>query len=116
MHELGVVFTVADTVRETATACGAVHVDSVTLQVGEVTGIVPDYLVDCWNWAAGREELLKGAELVIEPIEAVSHCEDCGAFYKTVQYGRTCPECGSGHTFLDHGKEFIIKDISVQDP
>ena len=51
MHELGVVFHVIDEIEDIAAKNDVKHVNSVTLQIGTVTGIVPSYLTDCWNWA-----------------------------------------------------------------
>ena len=51
MHELGVVFYVIKDVKKVAEENDVKQVASVTLQIGEVTGILHDYLVDCWNWA-----------------------------------------------------------------
>ena len=51
MHELGVVFYVIDDVKKVAVENNVEHVHSVTLQVGEVSTVIPEYLIDCWNWA-----------------------------------------------------------------
>lgn len=115
MHELGVVFYVIDHVKKVAIENDVQRIDSVTVEIGEVTGVIHDQLADCWNWAANRENLLKGAELIIETIHAVTHCNNCGQDYDTVEFGRTCPHCSSGETFLVTGNEFIVKEISVSD-
>ena len=47
-------------------------VSAVTLEIGEVSGILHDYLTDCWNWAKKKEPLMEEAELKIEQIEAVT--------------------------------------------
>ena len=52
MHELGIVFHVIDMVEKAAAENQAAAVASVTLELGEVSGVVPDYLTDCWRWAA----------------------------------------------------------------
>lgn len=31
--------------------------------------------------------------------------------YPTVKYGKTCPYCGSGETWLQQGREMNIKQI-----
>jgi hydrogenase nickel incorporation protein HypA/HybF len=115
MHELGVVFHIIDSVKEIAAENAVTQVASVTLKLGEVSGVIPDYLTDCWNWAVKRTDVLKGAELIIETIPAVTFCEDCRQEYETVRYGRTCPNCGSGNTYLVQGNEFLIKEIAVMD-
>ena len=113
MHELGIVFHIIDDVTEVARANDASSVTSVTLELGEVSGVVPELLSDAWRWAADRAELLHGAELICEPIEAVTLCEDCGLRYRTVDHGRTCPGCGSEGTHLEVGREVMIKEIGA---
>ena len=116
MHELGVVFHIISDLEKVASANDVDKISKVTLQLGEVSTVIPHYLTDCWKWASAKNELVSGAELVIEPIRAVTYCEDCKQEYGTVQHGRTCPYCGSGHTYLLRGNEFMIKEIEVPEP
>ena len=51
MHELGTVFYVIKEVEKLCDENELTTVGSVTLQIGEVSGIIPEYIVDCWNWA-----------------------------------------------------------------
>ena len=113
MHELGIVFHVIKSVEEIAQENELTKVSAVTLSIGEVSGIVPSYLTDCWRWAADRTEVLSGSELNIETIHAVTHCDDCGCEYDTVAHGKICPECGGEHTWLLCGNETMIKEIEV---
>lgn len=113
MHELGVVFHVIDDVKQVAKENNVKHVNSVTLQIGTVTGIVPSYLTDCWNWAVTKHEILNNCKLNIEKIEAITHCDNCGKDYNTIVYGKKCPECESENTYLIQGNEFMIKEIEV---
>ena len=52
MHELGIVFHIIDTVEQVGRENGVTQVRSVTLDVGQVSGIEDPYLMDCWRWAA----------------------------------------------------------------
>ena len=113
MHELGIVFYIIRDVKETAQQNGVEHVNAVVMNIGEVSTIVPEYLTDCWRWAADREEMLKGCELKINIIPAVTYCEGCGREYETVKYGKTCPYCNSPDTWLLRGTEVEIKEIEV---
>ena len=61
MHELGVVFHIADIVRDVAVENKATKIRKVVMQIGEVSTVVNDQLIDCWNWNANRTELLKGS-------------------------------------------------------
>ena len=102
-------------VENVARANGVSRVSSVTLLLGEVSGVVPDLLLDAWRWAADKKPITEGAELVVEPVEAVTHCEACGRDYGTVEHGKTCPHCGSCETYLLQGQEVMIKQIETPD-
>ena len=72
MHELGVVFHIADSVVTIAEENQASHVRRVTLQIGEVSTGIPSYLTDVWNWNCKRVPMLEGCELAVEQIPAVT--------------------------------------------
>ena len=112
MHELGVVFHIIKDLEDVAAENRLSHIDRVVLRLGEVSTVIPYYLKDCWEWAVKKTELLKNAELIIEPIEAITFCENCKSEYDTIKHGKTCPNCGSSHTYLVQGNEFMIKEIA----
>ena len=113
MHELGIVFYIIRDVKQTAEENGVSRVSAVVMDIGEVSTVVPEYLTDCWRWAADKEDLLKGCELKVNLIPAVTHCDGCGHEYETVSYGKTCPQCHSENTWLLRGNEVEIKQIEV---
>ncbi len=113
MHELGIVFYIIRDVKKVAQENGVERVSTVVMNIGEVSTIIPEYLIDCWRWAADKEEILKGCELKIDPVPAVTHCDGCGKDYPTVEHGKTCPYCGSSETWLLRGNEVEIKEIVV---
>mgnify|MGYP002624016534 FL=1 len=113
MHELGIVFYIIRDVKKAAEENHVSRVSAVVMNIGEVSTIVPEYLTDCWRWAADKEEILKGAELKINIIPAVTHCDGCGNNYPTIAHGKTCPHCGSERTWLMRGNEVEIKEIEV---
>lgn len=113
MHELGTVYYIIKRVERLCVENDLTHVASVTVEIGEVSGIVPAYIVDCWNWSVKKSTYLQGAELKIEQIDAVTFCEDCGQTYPTMEYAKICPYCKSEHTFLLTGNEYNIKEIAA---
>lgn len=114
MHELGIVFNIAKSVGKVAEENGVQHVHSVTLEIGEVSTVIPEYLVDAWNWNSKKTPLLEGCELKWETIKAITHCEDCSKDYETVSFGKECPHCKSMNTYLLTGNEVNIKEIMVE--
>ena len=115
MHELGVVFHCIKEVNRFAVENGVKRIRSVTVEIGEVSTVLPALFEDCWNWAVKKETVLRDAGVKIEVLPAVTHCEDCRQDYPTVRHGRICPYCGSEHTFLLSGNELIIKEIEALD-
>ena len=100
MHELGVVFRVIRQVEEIAAENDVTRVESVTLSLGEVSSVIPEYLIDCWKWAVKRTEVMREAELKIEPIPAITHCDACGTVNFTLYAGH--PELdGITFRFID---------------
>ena len=114
MHELGIVFHVIKTIEQVGEEQHFQNVASVTLEIGQVSGVIPHELESCWDWAVKRTELMPTAALKIETIPAVTHCDGCGQEYTTVPQGRICPHCGSEHTWLLRGSEVTIKEIEAR--
>ena len=113
MNELGTIHYVIDTVEKLAVENELTKIASVTLEVGEVSGIIPHFLSDYWEYAKKKTTYLQEAELKIETIHAVTYCQACGKTYPTVQYAKICPYCQSDNTFLVTGNEYVIKEIEA---
>ena len=114
MHEMGIVLHVAKTLDETAKEEHIVRIGSVTLEVGEVSGIITDLFVDCWNYFKVKHPVLAESELRLVTIPAVTFCGNCGKTYETVRYGKECPYCHSGETWLVDGSQCVIKEIEAE--
>ena len=115
MHEMGIILHLAKTLDETCEEQHLKRIGKIVLEVGEVSGIMTDYFVDCWNYFRARHPRLSEAELVIETTPAVTYCSACRKTYPTVRYGRECPYCHSGETWLVRGNECVIKEIEAED-
>ena len=114
MHELGIVFHVTKQVEEVANQNNVKHISEVVLSIGEVSTVIPDYLIDCWAWNSKKYPRLEGSKLTCETIKAVTFCEDCQKEYETVAHGKTCPYCGSENTYLVTGNEVILKEVIAE--
>ena len=113
MHELGTIYYVIDTVEKLVEENNLEKVASITLEVGEVSGIIPEYLSDFWLYARNKTRFFQDTELIIKKLDAVTYCQNCGKTYPTIPQGKTCPHCGSGNTFLVTGNEYNIKEIEA---
>lgn len=114
MHELGVVFYAIDAVQDAIKdECDISHVDCVTIKLGEVSGVVPYLLEDCWKWAVSKRQNMEGCDLNIETVKAITHCENCDKNYSTIEHGIKCPYCLSDKTSLICGNEFIVERVEA---
>lgn len=113
MHELGIIFSIMDSIEKIGAENSLTKISSVTLEVGEVSTIIPSYLVDCWKWAVEKSQLLKGSRLIIETLSAVTYCNNCEKTYSTLEHAKICPYCQSEDTFLLTGNEVSIKEIEA---
>ena len=113
MHELGTIYYVIDTVEKLMVENQLTKVGSITLEVGEVSGIIPEYLSDFWQYARAKTEHFQETELKIEQLKAVTYCQDCRKTYPTMEYKKVCPYCHSENTFLLTGNEYNIKEIEA---
>ena len=113
MHELGIVMNVLEQADAAAAEYRAEKVLRVTMEVGEVSSIVPDLFTDAFNWAKKKTRFLQEAELEMIIIEGRTYCQSCGETYQTTAHGKKCPHCGSYETYLLTGDQVIIKDIAA---
>jgi len=112
MHEMGIVLNIVRDAEQIAKANEAEGVASVVLQIGELTGVIPNYVQICWV-AAIEKTLLSSAALIIEEIPGNGICKKCGMVYKLLEHDLKCPDCGSEAFDTLSGREVVIKEIAV---
>ena len=114
MHEMGIVVQLTRTLDEITKREKIKKIGKVTVQVGEVSGVVDQFFYECWGYVKTNYPALADSELVLEPMTAITFCENCQKTYETMKYGKTCPYCKSGETYLVSGRECIIKEIEAE--
>lgn len=112
MHEMGIVLSFVKTAEDFAARNNAVRVLKVVLQVGEISGIVPQYLHEFYPVVVSGT-MLEGSELVIEIIEASVFCRSCGATYNPCLTDMKCPACESEDCDIIDGRVLIVKEIAI---
>lgn len=110
MHELGVVIEVVKTVQRFAHQNRVTQVDSIVLQIGELSSMIPKYVQDCFP-AAVDGTRFEQTKLEIEIIPANAMCHQCQQVFAVLANRSICPDCGSQQWGLLSGKEFNIKEI-----
>ena len=75
MHELGIADAICKTVTRIVGENGVEHLRSVTVEVGDLSGVVPRFLLDCWE-AVTAGSALAGVRLLLHAVPATARCED----------------------------------------
>lgn len=115
MHELGVIIEVAKAVEQIALENQITEVDTIVLQIGEISSMIPRYIQECYP-AAVDGTMLEKTKLEIEIILATAQCNACDTHFNVVENEGYCPTCQVKDWNLISGKEFMIKEIIVREP
>ena len=107
MHELAITQSVVDMVRDRTADR---RVSTVRLQVGRLSGVVPDAMLFCYELVTAGTPLA-GSTLEIDQTPGQAHCRTCGDEIALTDLILLCP-CGSADVEVTAGKELQV--ISVQ--
>jgi len=110
LHELGIMFNVVRTVEKYAKENGITVIDTLVLQIGELSPVIPRYVEACYP-AAVDGTMLEKTKLKIEILPGNGLCSNCKKVFNIVKSKGQCPECGSRQWELLCGREFLIKEI-----
>lgn len=110
MHELGVVIEVIKTVENIAKKNGLTQIDTLVLQIGELSSMIPKYIEACYP-AAVDGTILQDTKLEIEVLPGNGLCRKCNKVFNIVENNGICPHCQTKDWELLCGKEFMIKEI-----
>ncbi|MFJ4970097.1 hydrogenase maturation nickel metallochaperone HypA [Streptomyces sp. NPDC088755] len=116
MHELSIAVAVVDQVESAVREHGAgtARVRSLTLRVGELSGVVPRAL-DFSFGVAAEGTVLADARLLIETVEGRAHCEGCGRATATgMPPDLWCGACSRAMS-LTGGRELEIAQVVLDD-
>jgi len=90
---------------------GADRVATVRLQIGKLSGVVPDAVRFCFELIAA-DTPLEGAVLEIDEPMGRAHCNTCGDDFNLGDLILLCP-CGSADVKVLAGTELAVKSVEV---
>jgi len=108
VHELAIAESVIDTVTERLPGA---KVTCVRLEIGALSGVVPDSIRFCFDLATEGTGLA-GAELKITEPPAQCRCRACGGEFQPDSPIVLCP-CGSPDVAVLSGEQLKIVSVSV---
>lgn len=108
MHELAIAESLVEAVQART---GGQTVRSVRLQVGRLSGVVPEALMFAFELAV-RGTPLEGARLVIDEPAGRLHCRTCQVDQGTDDLILLCT-CGSADVEVTAGRELALLSVEV---
>jgi hydrogenase nickel incorporation protein HypA/HybF len=109
MHELSITQTVVTTVTQRMQDA---RVCRIRLEVGRLSGLVPDAVRFCFEMVAAGTTC-EGAALEIDEPPGRAVCRTCGAAFETGEVLPLCDHCGSADVEVQGGRELRIREVEV---
>jgi hydrogenase nickel incorporation protein HypA/HybF len=110
MHELGIAMRIAEIAARVARQERLQNVDVVHVEVGELSGIVPEALT--YSFESVTKNGFPGkARLEINLIPAKAKCNACQTEFRPEGFISVCPDCEGIDCDIISGMELFIKSI-----
>ena len=113
MHELSIIASLFDILVEKAKEQNAKKVVRVVLQVGKLSGVVPDFLESSFE-IYRKGTLAEEAVLEIASVPLKLRCQSCSTEFVKDDYIFSCPACDSTDLKILEGTELILEKIELE--
>ena len=110
MHELGLCDALLKKVDQIARESELEGVNSISLDIGTLSGVIPRIMSDCW------EAVIDGTpyadtKLFVRSVPGEAECLDCGAVFEADLENLVCPSCKSLKLNPLSGRDMTITEI-----
>lgn len=114
MHEIGALHKLAEMAEAAARVGNARRVTAINIELGELSGMLPEFFENYYSIVAEKHELLKGSKLLIRMIPGEGLCCECHSLYNVAGNRGACPKCGSRSKKILSGTDLVVKNIIVE--
>lgn len=112
MHELSIVASLFEILEEKAQEKGSKKIVSVKLQIGKLSGVVPEFLTTAFEMYK-KDTIARDAELEIEEVPLTIRCKKCGKTITKEDFVFICQHCGSQDLETLSGTELILEKMEL---
>lgn len=122
MHEASIAQSIVQTVLKEAKKQEAARVESVEVEIGELTFLGIDQ-VAFWVQMGFENTIAEKAEIFFKQVKGALRCDDCGfegplkveedPAYHMALPTFSCPKCGGSKIEITRGKEAVIRRIKI---
>lgn len=119
MHEISLVQNLFHQLRELAAENGASKINSVTMEIGPLSGVVLDSFQFGFEILSAEETLFEGTKLIIAPSTVKYHCSSCG--HNVTVTGNdpgirpdSCPNCKELLLIPEGGDDLLLLQAEME--
>ena len=112
MHEMGIADAMMKTVDRIARQENAAGVRSITVELGDLSGVVPRFLASCWE-AVAAGTAYENTVLRLHPVPGMAMCLDCDKTFVAGVEDLRCPNCGGVKLKPLSGQDLTIAEIEI---
>lgn len=114
MHELSIVQGLCSELERVAAANKARRVHRLTIEVGALSNVVPDLLMQAFSVLREWEPLIQNAELTVREIPLTVSCRECGVDSELDEFVFHCPSCRSSQLSVVKGEELLLREVELE--
>ena len=112
MHELSLTQSLVAIAEDHARRAGACAIRSVTLEVGALSGAIPEALEFAFD-VCSKGTLAEGAALIIRHTPGHGKCAACNVSTDCHDLTAVCPQCGALAFAIDRGTELRVLELEI---
>ncbi len=113
MHEMSYMIKFINMAEEAAHATDEERIDSLKVRVGEMTGVLPEFLEKYFP-DASKGTKCEGALFEVEFVPVLVKCRDCDhCYHPAKENGYCCPDCRSKEAEYLQGRELELSEVTV---
>ena len=113
MHELSLAESLVEIIEDQVRKNGASKVTSVTVLIGEMSGVQKDAMEFCLPEAT-RNSVAENANFIIKEEKLEVLCQSCGKLSNPDIYFLACEHCESSDVRVTKGKDFKLLSLDVE--
>lgn len=115
MHEISLVQGLLHQLRNLAKENRSRQITRITMEIGPLSGVVIDSFRFGFETLSADDDLVRGAELVVEVPPVTFSCTQCG--YKETAAGprpEECLKCGELFLICEGGDDLILRQVEME--
>lgn len=112
MHELPVTMSILSIVLEHAKNVQANKIVQIRLNIGELSGIVPEYIQLQFEMLS-KDTVAAGASILFQHPPTKLRCRNCDIVFTPKDQKWNCPSCGEEKIEIVSGRECSVESMEV---